>query len=119
MQFKNLLCCLLAALLFTSVSQISAQGLKDWADPKKVYIGNIVSTDLINNISGHEGGRAINNLKNEYNAIVFENDMKMGNVLPTSEPANIHSISINALKNSLQTVRINRFLNNANSNQTH
>jgi len=102
---------LLPLVLFTTVCALAQTGLKDIADDKGLFIGNIISNGLVENPGTFEGGNADYNLRTEYNTVVLENAMKMGDVLPGNEPQNIHNISSNQLRNTLQTTDINTFLN--------
>ncbi|WP_197493990.1 endo-1,4-beta-xylanase [Lewinella sp. 4G2] len=102
--------CLLFAT-FTAVVSLSAQTpLKDIADQKKVYVGNIISNQHLDNPAGFNGGRADANLRGEYNAAVLENYMKMSFVLPFREPANIHELTVDQLRGQLRTSQMETFL---------
>ncbi len=114
MKFSLRISCLLAALVFFCLSStLQAQTLKGASNPKKVWVGNIVSDGLLANPTGFDGSNALPNLQDEYNVIVLENAMKMGNVLPTSQPNNIHGLSITQLKNTLRTGNVDKFINNS------
>ncbi|MGB3798958.1 MAG: endo-1,4-beta-xylanase, partial [Lewinella sp.] len=110
---NRLLAALLACALFAPLVSHAQNGLRDWAGPKQVFIGNIISNALLDNPGGYEGGRALTNLRTEYNVVTLENYMKMNAVLPAAEPGNIHNLSVAQLRNTLRTGQIDRFLNGA------
>ena len=100
----------LLALVFAFAPAAAQNGLRDIADNKKVYIGNIISNPHLDNPTTFRGGLADANLRGEYNAAVLENYMKMSFVLPTSLPANIHELSVAQLQQVLRRDKIDRFL---------
>ncbi|MEL6944498.1 MAG: endo-1,4-beta-xylanase, partial [Bacteroidota bacterium] len=51
-------------------------------------------------------------LRQEYNTVVLENYMKMSFVLPSTEPADIHNLTVAQLKETLTTENIETFLSN-------
>lgn len=88
----------------------SQNTLKDIASDKKVYIGNLISNGHLDNPTTFRGGLAEAHLTSEYDAVVLENYMKMSFVLPGSEPANIHDLTVEQLKDRLTQNNIERFL---------
>ncbi|MEO0469273.1 MAG: endo-1,4-beta-xylanase [Bacteroidota bacterium] len=117
---KKLITPLLVALLvLANALQLSAQNLRPIAQNKGVYIGNIISNAHLNNPSGFDGSQGNDILDDNFNYVVLENAMKMNAMLPGSEPANIHSLSVTQLKNTLNASNITDFISiaNGNSNQ--
>lgn len=104
-QLVFLFFCLLAALPLTAQN-----GLRDLAAPKKVYIGNIVSNQHLDNPTTFRNGEAEAHLTEEYNTLVLENYMKMSFVLPASEPNAIHDLTVDQLQATLTQNNIERFL---------
>ncbi len=100
-------------LLFLLGTPLAAQSsLQELADPKKVYIGNLISNQHLDDPTNFRGGLADTHLREEYNAVVLENYMKMAFVLPSTEPANIHSLTVDELRATLTEENIEFFLNN-------
>ncbi|MEO0340926.1 MAG: endo-1,4-beta-xylanase, partial [Bacteroidota bacterium] len=106
-----LLLLLLVSLIFAM--PIHAQdGLRDLTEPKKVYIGNLISNQHLDDPANFRGGLANPHLLEEYNTIVLENYMKMSFILPTEEPENIHDLTVEQLRETLTEENIETFLSN-------
>ncbi|NRB48592.1 MAG: endo-1,4-beta-xylanase [Saprospiraceae bacterium] len=102
---------LLALLLFDP--SLSAQNsLRELAAPKKVYIGNLISNEHLDDPENFRNGLADPHLREEYNAIVLENYMKMSFVLPADEPEDIHNLTVAQLRGTLVEDNIEAFLSN-------
>ncbi|MEM6769022.1 MAG: hypothetical protein AAF597_00440, partial [Bacteroidota bacterium] len=86
-------------LIFLLATPLAAQdGLRDVADPKKVYVGNLISNAHLDDPENFRGGLANPHLLEEYNATVLENYMKMSFVLPGEQPADIHNLTVAELR---------------------
>ncbi|MEL7159497.1 MAG: endo-1,4-beta-xylanase, partial [Bacteroidota bacterium] len=92
---------------------MAQQTLREIADQKKVYVGNLISIDHLAAPDTYRNGDTDAHFTSEYNAAVLENSMKMSFVLPTSEPANIHSLSVDELRATLRENQIETFLSRA------
>ncbi len=102
---------LLALLLIDN--PLSAQNsLRELAAPKKVYIGNLISNEHLDDPENFRNGLADPHLRQEYNAVVLENYMKMSFVLPADEPADIHNLTVEQLRATLTADKIEAFLSN-------
>lgn len=101
---KSFISSLLIALGFVCSYTSYAQGLKDIAQDKGVFIGAIMTNELVNNIN-HDRGRPNEIIREEFNALVLENAMKMDNLLST-RPANPFDFGIEAF----DTEGIDRFM---------
>lgn len=100
-------------LLFFLSTSLSAQNtLPELAAPKKVYIGNIISNAHLDDPTNFRSGLADLHLRQEYNAVVLENYMKMSFVLPATEPADIHNLTVEQLRATLTEENIEAFLSN-------
>ena len=86
--------------------------LKDLAESKGKYLGNIMSSGLLFNQGRNDNGNANKVLKEHFNTVVLENDFKMAFILPrgNSAPNNIHNLSISQLKTLLNKGRVDQFL---------
>ena len=102
----------LVIFLLLSASLAAQDGLRTLAAPKKVYIGNIISNAHLNDPANFRNGLADAHLRQEYNAVVLENYMKMSFVLPPAEPADIHNLTVEELRQTLVKDNIETFLNN-------
>ena len=103
-------------LLSLSVASLTAQTLRDTAEQKGVYLGNIMSISFLQNPTGYDQGRHDDIMSNQFNAIVLENSMKMSFVLPRSQPANLLTMTPAQLAQTLARNNINRFLTYAEDN---
>lgn len=102
---------LMALLIF--VQSLSAQNsLRELAVPKKVYIGNLISNEHLDDPENFRNGLADSHLRQEYNAVVLENYMKMSFVLPADEPEDIHNLTVAQLRATLIEENIEAFLSN-------
>ncbi len=102
---------LLALLLFDK--PLSAQNsLQELAAPKKIYIGNLISNEHLDDPENFRNGLADPHLRQEYNAVVLENYMKMSFVLPADEPEDIHNLTVEQLRATLTEENIEAFLSN-------
>lgn len=101
-------------LLFSCLTALAQTELKDIADTKKVFIGNIISNEHLDDPSTFRNGLADNHLREQYNAVVLENYMKMAFILPSSEPSNIHDLTVDELRNLLADDKIEAFLTDPN-----
>ena len=105
---------LLVSLFVGGFNHVAAQTtLRSVAQQKGVYVGNLISIGHLQDPAGFRGGLADATLLREFDAVVLENNMKMGFVLPTSQPANVHDLTVDQLAATLQTNRISTFLNRA------
>ncbi|MGB3468354.1 MAG: endo-1,4-beta-xylanase, partial [Cyclobacteriaceae bacterium] len=87
--FRSLLGCFIYLFFLTS---IHGQTLKSKAEQKGKYIGNILSIDGLDQLMQQNFTFPENGIiRNEFNTLVLENDMKMGFVLatPPNDPFNI------------------------------
>lgn len=106
---------LMIVFLLGTVAGNSVSGqvpLGDLAAPKKVYVGNLISNSHLDNPETFRNGVADAHLREQYNAVVLENYMKMFYVLPTRVPENIHDLSVAELRATLTERNIERFLSN-------
>lgn len=104
---------ILALVLFFNCNSLFAQdGLKSIASSKKVFIGNIISNQHLDDPVNFRNGLANPHLLEEYNAVVLENYMKMSFILPSVEPTNIHELSVEELRTRLTEDKIEAFLSN-------
>jgi GH35 family endo-1,4-beta-xylanase len=100
-------------LLFINSTPLSAQNsLRELAGPKKVYIGNLISNPHLDDPANFRNGLADIHLRQEYNAVVLENYMKMSFVLPSDEPTDIHNLTVEQLRATLNETNIEAFLSN-------
>lgn len=84
-----------------------AQNLKTRAQQKGKYIGNILSIDGLNQLMNGNFNFPENGIiRNEFNALVLENDMKMGFVL-SSAPNDPFNIQVTDFQNK---ARMDRFI---------
>lgn len=91
-------------LLIFSFIITNAQSLKSIAASKNKFIGNIMSTDFINDYNTQNGN--LNTIAStEYNVLVTENAMKMDAILRT-RPVDPFNVTIN----DLYKVEIDKFL---------
>ena len=97
--------------LYTPLS--AQEPLRTLAAPKKVYIGNIISNEHLDDPANFRNGLADQHLRQEYNAVVLENYMKMSFVLPSTTPAGIHDLSVAELRDIMLEDNIQTFVNNA------
>jgi len=102
----------LLLLLATRAPLRAQDGLRTLAAPKKIYIGNIISNPHLDDPANFRNGLADAHLRQEYNAVVLENYMKMSFVLPPSEPADIHNLSVAQFRQTLNEEKIEAFLGN-------
>lgn len=102
----------LLVLILSSFSLFSQNRLQELAEPKKVYIGNIISNEHLDDPVNFRNGLADIHLREEYNTVALENYMKMAFVLPSSEPANIHDLTVDQLQATLTVDKIEAFLSN-------
>lgn len=105
---------LLCSFISTAFSLNAQIGLSDLAEPKKVYIGNIISNQHLDDPQNFREGKAEDHLSSEYNAVVLENYMKMSFVLPSEEPSDIHNMTVDQLRSILKSNKIEEFLSNPN-----
>ncbi|MEO0733825.1 MAG: endo-1,4-beta-xylanase [Bacteroidota bacterium] len=110
MKNSTLLLGFLALLVCCSAHLTAQQTLREVADAKKVYVGNLISIEHLANPATFRGGAADANLTGEYNTAVLENSMKMSFVLPVSEPVNIHDLTVDQLRATLRDNFIQTFL---------
>jgi GH35 family endo-1,4-beta-xylanase len=87
-------------------------GLKDLAEPKKVYVGNLISNAHLDNPETFRNGLANAHLLEQYNTVVLENYMKSFYILPSEEPENIHDLTVAELRATLTDRNIEAFLSN-------
>ncbi|MEM9258108.1 MAG: endo-1,4-beta-xylanase, partial [Bacteroidota bacterium] len=100
-------------LLMTAALPLAGQdGLRDLATAKKIYVGNLISNSYLDNPTTFRNGLADIHLREEYNTIVLENYMKMSFVLPATEPADIHNLTVTELRGEMTEQNIERFLSN-------
>lgn len=97
----------LLILWFISLNSLFAQGLKDIAQNKGVFIGAIMSNEVVNN-TNHDRGRPNAVIRAEFNALVLENAMKMESILG-NRPSNPFNFGIEAFN----TTGMEKFLNYA------
>lgn len=114
LQSKSLCLTLLSmlALLFLDQPLLAQNSLRELASPKKVYIGNLISNEHLDDPENFRNGLADPHLRQEYNAVVLENYMKMSFVLPANEPADIHNLTVEQLRATLTEEKIETFLSN-------
>ncbi|MEM6380006.1 MAG: endo-1,4-beta-xylanase, partial [Bacteroidota bacterium] len=103
---------ILAFLLLIGASLNAQSSLKDLAASKKIYVGNLISNEHLDNPATFRNGAANPHLLEHYNMVVLENYMKMNAILPGEAPADIHNITVAELKATLTTDRIEAFLSN-------
>ena len=97
--------------MFNSSFIVAQNGLKDLTEPKKVFIGNIISNEHLDDPVNFRNGLANPHLLEEYNAVALENYMKMSFILPSSKPEDIHDFSVEQLRATLNEDKIEKFLN--------
>lgn len=102
---------LLALLLFDKPLR-AQNSLRELAAPKKVYIGNLISNEHLDDPQNFRNGLADPHLRQVYNAAVLENYMKMSFVLPADEPEDIHNLTVDQLRATLVEENIEAFLSN-------
>ena len=102
----------LLALLLLEKPLPAQNSLRELATPKKVYIGNLISNEHLDDPENFRNGLADPHLRQEYNAVVLENYMKMSFVLPANEPADIHNLTVEQLRATLTEEKIETFLSN-------
>jgi len=98
--------------LFHSFDLSGQNGLKDIASDKKIYIGNLISNEHLDNPENFRNGVANQHLVEEYNAVVLENYMKMAFILPSDIPEDIHNLSVSQLRAILKADKVESFLSN-------
>ncbi|MEL6836880.1 MAG: endo-1,4-beta-xylanase [Bacteroidota bacterium] len=103
---------LLLLLSFIGAPLYAQSSLQELASPKKIYIGNLISNPHLDDPVNFRGGLADPHLREEYNAVVLENYMKMSFVLPSTEPADIHNLTVEELRATLTEDNIEAFLSN-------
>lgn len=103
-------CIFMPLLVLILAAAATAQNLKDIAESKNVFIGNIMSTNFVQDLRT-DSGNMNEIVKSQFNALVLENDMKMSAVLPSTQPEGIHDISIDQLKEHLNREAIDVFIN--------
>ncbi|MEL7120104.1 MAG: endo-1,4-beta-xylanase [Bacteroidota bacterium] len=101
-------------ILFIGKPLDAQTSLKELAAPKKVYIGNLISNDHLDDPANFRNGLADVHLRQEYNAVVLENYMKMAFILPSTEPDDIHNLTVEQLRATLTEENIEAFLSNEN-----
>lgn len=102
-------------LLYLLVISLPISGqntLRELAAPRKVFIGNLISNPHLDDPATFRNGLADVHLREEYNAVVLENYMKMSFVLPGSEPMDIHDLTVEQLRATLNETNIEAFLSN-------
>lgn len=104
----------LLLLLFLGTPLYAQNSLRELSSPKKVYIGNLISNPHLDNPASFRSGLADAHLRQEYNAVVLENYMKMSFVLPSVEPMGIHNLTVEQLRATLTEENIEAFLSNEN-----
>lgn len=87
---------LLFSLFISSFVICHGQTLKELADAKGIYIGNIMSNGLLDN-NNIDGGKPNDILRSEFNTTVLENAMKMNAILP-NKPNNPFNFGVEALR---------------------
>ncbi|MCR9251509.1 MAG: endo-1,4-beta-xylanase [bacterium] len=98
---------ILCLILTLSYSQVQSQTLKAEAQQKGKYVGNILSINGLDQLMNQNFNFQENNIiRNELNALVLENDMKMSFVLP-NPPANPFKIQPSDFANK---ARMDRFI---------
>lgn len=102
----------LLLLLIFSTPLCAQNSLRELAGPKKIYIGNIISNQHLDDPANFRNGLADAHLRQEYNTVVLENYMKMSFVLPSDEPADIHNLTVAQLRATLNEENIEAFLSN-------
>lgn len=102
----------LLAFLFIAIPLSAQNSLRELAAPKKVYIGNLISNAHLDDPENFRNGLADPHLRQEYNAVVLENYMKMSFVLPADEPEDIHNLTVEQLRATLTQDKIEAFLSN-------
>ena len=102
----------IVAFLLSSSTLGAQSSLQELAAPKKVYIGNIISNQHLDDPVNFRDGLADAHLREEYNVVSLENYMKMAFVLPGSEPSDIHNLSVEELRAELREDKIETFLSN-------
>ncbi len=102
----------LLALLLLDKPLTAQNSLRELATPKKVYIGNLISNEHLDDPENFRNGLADPHLRQEYNAVVLENYMKMSFVLPADEPEDIHNLTVEQLRATLTEDNIEAFLSN-------
>jgi endo-1,4-beta-xylanase len=100
------------SLFLSCTSLYSQSSLQELASPKKVFIGNIISNEHLDDPANFRNGLADIHLREEYNAAALENYMKMSFVLPSTEPMNIHDLTVEQLRATLTEDNIEAFLSN-------
>ena len=100
----------LMALLLVNQPLSAQNSLRELAAPKKVYIGNLISNEHLDDPENFRNGLADPHLRQEYNAVVLENYMKMSFVLPADEPEDIHNLTVEQLRATLTEDKIEAFL---------
>ena len=103
---------LILLLSFIGAPLYAQSSLQELAGPKKIYIGNLISNQHLDDPANFRGGLADPHLRDEYNAVVLENYMKMSFVLPSTEPADIHNLTVEELRATLTEYNIDAFLSN-------
>ncbi|MEM8583688.1 MAG: endo-1,4-beta-xylanase [Bacteroidota bacterium] len=105
---------LFIALILSSVTSLGGQdGLRDLAEPKRIFIGNLISNEHLDDPINFRNGLADIHLQEEYNAVALENYMKMSFVLPPEEPDDIHNLNVEELRSTLIEDNIETFLSNS------
>ena len=93
--------------------QLNGQNsLREIAESKKVYIGNIISDGHLEDPDNFRDGKADEHLRSQYNTVGLENYFKMARILPSNEPANIHDLSVDDLRGLLTDFRVEEFMSN-------
>ena len=114
LKFKPVFLSLLSLLALLLIGQpISAQNsLRELATPKKIYIGNLISNEHLDDPGNFRNGLANPHLLQEYNAVVLENYMKMSFVLPAVDPEDMLDFTVDLLRATLVEDNIEAFLSN-------
>ncbi|MEL6275670.1 MAG: endo-1,4-beta-xylanase, partial [Bacteroidota bacterium] len=71
-----------------------------------------ISNAHLDDLANFRNGLADVHLREEYNTVVLENYMKMAFVLPSNEPMDIHNLTVEQLRATMNETNIETFLSN-------